>query len=283
MNKVRSQSGGFTIVETMIVIAVTGMMFLSAMIFISGQQAKTEFTQAAHETEAKINDVLNDVSTGVYNNKGDFSCDYVGGAPGNGIIITPGAKAQGANGDCIFIGKVIQFAPNSAKDRLRIYSIAGQRQNISGQEVQSILDAKAKTLANGNGGLGRDEYEDFDLPYGLTVGNVTYSNGRPTGGMGVFTQFGSYSTPGTLKSGSTNTDLVAFNGLVNQLGPDFVDQVNTALQDPAALPTSYTKNPTDGITICFRSGGTDQHATMVVGGNNRQAAAPMLIDSGNCP
>ncbi|HSX44369.1 MAG TPA: hypothetical protein VLE69_03715, partial [Candidatus Saccharimonadales bacterium] len=96
MNRVPGQSGGFTIVETMIVLAVTGFMFFSAMLFISGQQAKTEFTQAAHETEAKINDVLNDVSTGVYNNKGDFRCDYIGGSPGNGIIITPGAKAQGA-------------------------------------------------------------------------------------------------------------------------------------------------------------------------------------------
>ncbi len=63
-----NRSTGYTIVETMIFLAVSSLMFISAMILINGRQSRAEFIQAVRVFEANLRDVANDVSTGYYAN-----------------------------------------------------------------------------------------------------------------------------------------------------------------------------------------------------------------------
>ena len=60
------RSHGFTIVETMIVLAVSGALFTSAIFFIGGRQQKAEFTASVRNFETSINDIANDVSDGYF-------------------------------------------------------------------------------------------------------------------------------------------------------------------------------------------------------------------------
>src|SRR6187551_190361 len=100
------KSSGFTIVETLIVLAVTGGLFVAAAAMISGRQTRTEFEQSVRKIHAQIQQTINEASIGYYPNKNNFSC----AAGGSGPIITAASPAsQGQNEGCMFLGKVMQF------------------------------------------------------------------------------------------------------------------------------------------------------------------------------
>src|SRR5688572_2958718 len=100
---------GYTIVEVMIFLAVSGMMLTMALLLVNGQQNKTEFAQTVRDLESRIQDVTNDIATGYYSRSGNIRCGYqIPSNPASGIVLTPASGVeQGANSDCIFIGRVM--------------------------------------------------------------------------------------------------------------------------------------------------------------------------------
>lgn len=81
MSRVRSHNQGYTIIETIIFLAVTGAVFASTITIVSGQQARTEFTQAVRDVQTRIQDISNDVTTGFYHNPGTLRCNANPGGP----------------------------------------------------------------------------------------------------------------------------------------------------------------------------------------------------------
>ncbi|MBI3624088.1 hypothetical protein HY218_00480, partial [Candidatus Saccharibacteria bacterium] len=55
---------GFTIVESMIFLAVTGTLMLVAFLMINGKQAQAQFATGVRDFNSKIEDIINDISTG---------------------------------------------------------------------------------------------------------------------------------------------------------------------------------------------------------------------------
>lgn len=93
----RQQKAGFTVVETMIVLAVSSVLFLSVAALISGQLERFRTRDAVFNLESSVRDVLNDVTTGYY--------------PETGTNPTCNSKTanRGENDKCIIAGKKIQF------------------------------------------------------------------------------------------------------------------------------------------------------------------------------
>src|SRR5438874_1617208 len=89
----RSRSAGFTIVEVMIVLAITGLLFLSAAALISGKQNQAAFDQAIQQLQSQIQQTMNEVSVGYYPNRNDFVCV----AGGTGPLLSSGSNQQGTN------------------------------------------------------------------------------------------------------------------------------------------------------------------------------------------
>lgn len=58
------QSRGYTIVEVLIFMAVSGLMFVMAVVFVSGKQANAEFRQGLYVVNSDIRSVINDVANG---------------------------------------------------------------------------------------------------------------------------------------------------------------------------------------------------------------------------
>lgn len=100
---------GFTIVEVLIVLAVSSMLFLSAVLLINGREAKTQFTTGINDEISQIQQIITDTTDGYYPNNSDFTC---AGNPGGEVTpktVAPGSTQQGTNQGCIFLGKAIQF------------------------------------------------------------------------------------------------------------------------------------------------------------------------------
>ena len=87
MRDIKTQKG-YTIVETLIVLAVTGVMFASTVALISGQVAKAQYRDTVFRVNQSIQNIINDVQNGVFNpsdntcvlgtNKGESDCVYAG-------------------------------------------------------------------------------------------------------------------------------------------------------------------------------------------------------------
>lgn len=136
---------GYTLIEVMIFLAVSGALLVSAMTFISGRQARIRYTQAVVDFEQQLQDTFNDVSTGYYPTNSDYSCTYDGA---NIVFSTATDTSQGSNEQCIFAGKLIHFFPNGDLSGYKIYTIVGP------SKMQSINSSQVKLLGATGGAAG---------------------------------------------------------------------------------------------------------------------------------
>ncbi len=270
MNRVRSQNHGYTIVETLIFLAVTGALFASAMLMISGQQSKTEFSQAVRDIQSQIQDTANDVSTGYYSNPGNIACSNVGGRPD---LSTTGSNTQGTNQDCIFIGRFMQFAPivtPADPEQVFTYNAVGLRKNSTGpgsREVTSYAETFPTAVAPSTGYPGfPDATQKSNLQGGIKAVKVRYFQaGIPTdvAGFGFMTTFARYPA-GSIASGSQTVNIVPL-GVPAGSGPA-KDPVAFA-QDIDNINGGAVVNPDGGVVICLASAATDQYGVITIGAN----------------
>lgn len=94
-----SMVGGYTIIETLIFLAISSLLFLSAVSTIGGRQASVQFTQATRDAQSKIQELINQVSTGYYPSAG-YTCT----ASVAGLSFTNISSVQGTSKDCVFLG-----------------------------------------------------------------------------------------------------------------------------------------------------------------------------------
>lgn len=130
---------GYTIVEVMIVLAVSGVMFVIAASFVNGRQARVSFEQGVNELASRIQGVISDVSDGHYSDV-PFGCTQNGGT--GKLIIDAGVVGdQGANPECVFLGKLFHFSPSPSTGapgdptKYEVLSLAGARQTTDGSII----------------------------------------------------------------------------------------------------------------------------------------------------
>lgn len=263
-----SDTRGYTIVETLLFLAISGFMFVVAAAFVSGKQSKAEFKQGLNQFNSDISAVVNDVSNGYFPSTSGFSCtaDYTQGHPVH--IDTTSSNAQGTNigdstmstGGCVFMGKIID--PQVGSGGYDVYTVAGRQYQTSpaqGQVPTSFADAGLDVV----GPL--KQHDDYHWGMQLTK---LVSNGSPIGAIGLFTGFGRY--VGSSYQGGDGPVVVAI--------PAF---------DPNAVGTDAQHNyehevvATPDITMCFDSG-KGQWGTVILGGGGtgqRFATKAQIYDS----
>lgn len=241
---------GYTIVEVMIVIAVTGALFVSAAVLISGRQQQTQFGQAIREVRSQIQQVITEVNNGFYPSRNNFSCTVTGaGAPQFAVA----NNAQGTNEGCVFLGKAIQFqVQGTDPEQFRVLSIAGRQRSAAGDEVASLAQAQPRAIAPDGGAIQVDASVTQALQYGLST---------------------AWADAGVVAFVSSLNDITSPTGAsIQQL--DVIPVNNTLLgmalegaaQTTNANIVASPKNPEDGVRVCFASGGTDQSGLITIGG-----------------
>lgn len=301
----RGRGAGYTILETLIFLAVTAAMFASAMAFISGRQNRTEFASAVRDFETSINDIANDVSNGYYANITDggqrLYCYVNGAGGGSASIVIEGRStdAQGANQGCIFIGKALQFRSSATdgNERYTAISLVGKQYKNGSPtygDAENYADSGVKAIADaGPSDSTPDATNSLRIGGGATVGCVlyinaavpsTYSCATPNGMTRVdtvafMTKFTASSFEEENRTGSTAVNLlVPSSGLANGSNRS----LETVVNEVNGFNDTTPSNPSGGVHICLQSGGTNQHAWVVLGGKNSRFSASATIVEGNC-
>ncbi len=284
--------GGFTIVETMIVLAVTGVLLISAMYLIVGQQNKVQFNQSIQEVQSSIQQTINEVGAGFYPNSGNLRCNGSAGA----LVLNTGTTPQGSNTGCIFLGKAIQFGIRDVDpNEFIVHSIAGlDKSGGSLEGERSIADALPTAIARGQTTNATPVFDEINssvtnrLLYGLEVVSMRYVQGstpQPIGAVAFISGLGKYQGS-QLMSGTQQISLVPVGGSTTNSNPtpdnplsttseQVVDAINTNLRNPTVSP----QNPDGGVEICFASGSTTQSGLITIGGNGRSLAVNLVIKS----
>jgi hypothetical protein len=270
---VRGRAAGYTIVEVMIFLGVTTALFAMVAVTFSGRQARTEFSVATREVESRLQDIANDVSTGFYNNPGNFSCGTGSGQPRIAAAVN---NAQGTNNDCIFIGRVAQFDLDvGARRQYNLYSVVGSRLGADDNDTDTFSDAEPLAIATSPRST-VDLTDSLQLPIGLTTDSMyavdAAGNRTQIRGVGFFTTWGADTTdPSSLSvnivplvaapAGNTKNDMVTAINSISNVTPN---------------------NPAGGIEICMNGDGVRQHAVFKIGGNRARLTTDVSLGDGSC-
>ncbi|HET8671732.1 MAG TPA: type II secretion system protein [Candidatus Saccharimonadales bacterium] len=261
---------GFTIIETLMVLAISAALFVAIAAVLSGRQGRTEFSQAIQDIKNQIQQQINDVGSGLYGNTNNFSCS----AGGLGPNISPIASGdQGANTGCIFLGKAMQFqvAGSNNPEQFKVFPIAGLQRDSAGDEVTSYALARPKVVAPSS--------SDPSVPDGTSTGRLLYNittqdiryGASPGTAVGAVAFVNSLASASGDLVGSQRVNVIPINSSTLNASPEAAAQtINTML---ATSPI----NPSGGVQLCFVSGSTNQSGLIVIGGNNRELSVTLSI------
>lgn len=285
---------GYTIVETMIFLAVTGVLFASALATVNGRQASVQFTQSVQDYQSKLEEIINQVSSGYYLNNGDFTCDVVVSSASSRPTFSATPSAQGSSNKCVLMGKAIHFTSSGASEssagaiKYNLISIAGRRLNSKTppQEVQTFAEALptaiAPTSTTGTvtqtfAGIS-NKIESGETQYGLRVTRIV----NPLDTTTTYDMIVLLTSLPKLAGQSSN--LASGKQRVNfaALRTSTVLTSNTlnAATTINAINDSINLNPLNGIVICLAGSG-DKRAMITVGEGAGRASARLDVGGYN--
>ena len=280
MNK-QYRMSGFTIVETMIVMAVTGIMFISVVLLINGKQQRAQFQFAVKDVQTQIRQIMTETTAG-YNQLGNNTCSSFGGKP---KLATGTTDTLGTNASCVFLGKTIIFSQD--KESFLVAPVIGLRQPIT-TDFQGVF---AADLNSSKPILSTDTIaSQMMLQFGLSpvamyvgddlaqkVGSVSF----------VLTPGVKDISPGNQGTTSQNLNIVAVtNGssLANSIDAER-SAVETAMQNGTVSSRDYINSTDDKVkvSICFNSGTTNQSLLLTIGnGGNGIGLGSKIFGVQNC-
>lgn len=300
------RSGGYTIVETMIFLAVSGALFASAMALVNGRQARTEFASNVRNFETQLNDLANDVANGYFAVTSQAGRQVQCYTSGLAIVISETPSMQRG---CILIGKTIQFSPTNAglgNEYYSVFNLIG-RQYVEGNfakgDVKNYDESGVVAVYPAQAPYGGvpDAVSDVRIGTGVTVGCVLYTTGgaEPSSaapcsnrGSAVQTDAVTFMTtfqqtnfePDKEVSGSSRVNLVVHsNGqALGRPKADVARQLDQQYTLSHTIATSGTAQQLRGVFICLQSNGSSQYAIVKLGAGASQSSAAGTIQSGSC-
>ena len=261
----RPRKAGYTIVEVLIFMAVSGMMFTMAVVLVNGKQANSEYHQGMYDLDSQIHTVINDVANGYYPSTQDFTCRVLSPASPPSLMHSLSTVEAGTNTDCIFMGKVMHFGVQNSKGvDYNVYSVTGRRYAVGSIDTAPNSFTEAKPVAVDNGG-DVNITSHKKLQWGLYVTamyEVTYAAGSISynpniGAVGFFGNFGNVSG-GVLQSGAQTVIAAKVPSALDQSPATIINNIQS-------ITTAYTADKS--ILLCL-SDGKGHTGSISIGGKN---------------
>jgi type II secretory pathway pseudopilin PulG len=259
----RRVTAGYTIVEVLIVLAVSSLLFISVAWLLSGRRASTEATQAVRDMESRLQNVINDVSSGAVTN--GFTCTVLAsGQPQTQAT----AIAGGTNKGCIYLGKAVAFRASNAG----ILTVLG-RQFIEGSdkiETSSLNEALPIALVSTDAG------DTYNYRYDTRVTRViNLSSNATLGTLAFLAQLGGGANSASAITGSRSVLLYGANSSTIN------DNNSTAA---GRVVAGNLEQLNSGARICLVTG-SGREASLTIGGQGNQTSTFVTIyggDSSEC-
>lgn len=255
---------GYTIIEVMIVLAVSGVMFIIAATFISGKEARTAFTEGTNDFNSQLQSIISQVVDGQFS---DVALTCTAGA---GLSFNTGAAEGGTAAPCVFVGKFLHFSENGDPNKYEVFSLAGGRNVTSLTGPPPVTPVAPPYTA----GAGADLTLQQAIPQGLTINSaeatsiqVTDSNGvtHDTYGFGFVQSLGTTNGAGEFNDGAQTVGLVYSSALGSK----------NLSENAAAGAITGSLLPATSATICLTDG--TRFAEILVGGTASQLTATVQV------
>ena len=295
--------GGFTIVESMLVLTVSSVLFVSMAALVYGQQQKMQFRSTMDGVTTRLKAQITQVNDGYYPAPSNYSCTV--GADGAPVVVESGGNTLGTNKDCIFAGRAVTFGRNGDDTYLIHQTLVGARSVSSGAGDKTDYDAKVSELklrAMAPGTKTNLDWPDFSSTYEVPFGArleyaeaIDASGGRaPIAGFAILTPAdGQVGDAAGGPGGSVGSRIVPmlcmnikvdnwddFAGIIGCLSNSATssavssDLVVTAFNSEAKLSEAVGLNT---VRLCFRSGTTEQSALVTVGASGGNESIEQTI------
>lgn len=115
-------SGGYTVIEVLIVLAISGVIFVSGVVMFSGQSNSTAFEQSMQDTNSEIATRIRGVGSSQFFNSEGYTCTVTGN-PARAVL----APSGGSTGqqDCLVVGTAVEASVGA--NNLYFYEVLGNR------------------------------------------------------------------------------------------------------------------------------------------------------------
>ena len=150
-----AESGGFTIVEVMIALAVSTIIFTAGVAALSSRRSSTEFSQGIYDAQSQIQQYIDQVSSRVLPGYQNYTCAL---NSSNRPVLTPVASpgTETTGNDCIYLGQAIGIVHGGSS--IFSYPVYGSRLAHDGgpddgQPITSILEANPEPAMDSSGNL----------------------------------------------------------------------------------------------------------------------------------
>jgi prepilin-type N-terminal cleavage/methylation domain-containing protein len=204
-------SKGYTIIEVLMVLAVSSTLLFAAIAVFKGQQDETEFSQAVQDLNSKLINYSGQISSGAAPDSGDYQCVSGGNKPPS---FTVGPGQIGGRSGCIFLGRAVQVV-SIGGNKLNIYTVIGNQYDPSGATVTNITNANPTVVTISTGGVNSQLLnvlnDTYTLGGGATIKNVSLTPGGPSSAVtmaGIYTDLNGSVTSSV---GNLQLDLIGYN------------------------------------------------------------------------
>ncbi len=255
----RWAQGGYTVVEVMIFLMISAVIFFGAVSVFQGQQGKTAFEQGMRDFSSQLQKYVDEVSTSVFLGGSDYACTVSSST--NRSILSVGAPGLGTNQECIFLGRAIQVIP--AQQTIYIYSVLGNKSAANGEPVTSFAAANPEPAMS----TGTDLTEEYFTSWGkVTSSQVIDTSGAASDSnlVGFYNSLqDGYQNSGV--SGAQSVFAKGYNYQSTDPESPRSEAIRSCIEEQNANGVTCAVAPIiNSWNICFASTGSNQTASLIV-------------------
>ena len=273
---------GYTIVEVMIVLAVSGVIFAGSITIFEGRRQSTEFSQAMLDLQSQFQSYSTQVSTANLPSGSTLYACNVSATLNNGKVhpyLTSSTQTNEStsNQNCLFLGRAVQVIPNTST--IYEYPVLGLRTVYNGSNDTGALPS---TTSQANPEPALDVSGNFLLtaPYTLLNGTkvtAAHFNGSATEQdfLAVYTSLQNGNTSGN----QTNAFARNYTFLSSDAPPQVSNLRNCVEETRCGSSTSLTSNTSWNLCVANNAG--TKTASLNLKGTTTGLAVTVNMDS--CP